>query len=367
MIAISRRRAFTLIELLVVIAIIAVLIALLLPAVQSAREAARRAQCVNNLKQMGLGLQNYISTNNSIPPLFTSSNSASSVALPKLNSGAWPLGWGVALLPFMEQPALYNAANYSYGADGPQNGTVSQSKVATYICPSESQQQGPVFNSWTNYAANIGGAPPISGWSGVLVPMAASGNGSMADSMYTLYTSNCTTLGMQSIMDGTSNTAAFSEKLVGLGNSAAQAPGGNNGKRYHFPITATETMDTGGLAGANAFVGVCKSISASTSTTTAAFNPYTASVWAGSHGCTLRFNSYDHFMPPNSASCYAASGGNPVGDGMDALTAMSNHPGGVNVGMCDGSVRFVKDTVGLQAWWGLGTRSGGEIISADAL
>lgn len=257
-------------------------------------------------------------------------------------------------------------SNYSFGADGSQNATVSQSKVATYICPSESQGQGPVWNtSWTNYAANIGGAPPISGWSGAIVPMAKSSNGSMADSMYALYNSNATTIGMQSLTDGTSNTASFSEKLVGISTSTPPTQGGPNAKRFHFAISATESMDTGGSAGALAFVATCKSLTG-LDTTDTPFGIYTSAVWAGSHGCTLRFNSYDHFMPPNSASCYSSAGGNPVGDAMDALTAMSNHSGGVNVGFCDGSVRFVKDSVSLQAWWALGTRSGGEVVSSDA-
>jgi len=189
----------------------------------------------------------------------------------------------------------------------------------------------------------------------------------MADSVVgSLYNSNCNTIGLQSLTDGTSNTAAFSEKLVGISSPTAQLPGGSNGKRYHYPITATETIDTGGVAGANVFLAACKNMPTTTQTDPT-YNGYTASVWSGSHGCTLRFNSYNHFMPPNSASCYSSSGGNPVGDAMDALTSMSNHSGGVNVGCCDGSVRFVKDSVSSNAWWALGTRSGGEVISSDAL
>ncbi len=366
------RSGFTLIELLVVIAIIAVLIALLLPAVQAAREAARRAQCVNNLKQLGLGVQNYISTNNCLPPLFTSSNpsnsggSSGTSATPTVNSGMWPLGWGVALLPFMEQQAIYNAANYSFGASDPPNSlTVSQVRVNTYICPSESLSGSIWPSSWANYAANIGGPPPVSGWSGALVPMAPGPNGTTPDSMYASLNGNCTTIGLQSLTDGTSNTAAFSEKLVGTTSTAPQIPGGSNGKRFHYPVSATESMDTGGAAAALAFVAACKSLPAS-DVTNPGFNPYTAAVWSGSHGSTLRFNSYNHYMTPNSASCFNPAGGNPVGDALDALTAMSNHPGGVNVGFCDGSVRFVKDTVNLATWWALGTRSGGEVVSADS-
>jgi prepilin-type N-terminal cleavage/methylation domain-containing protein len=108
----GNRHGFTLIELLVVIAIIAVLIALLLPAVQAAREAARRAQCVNNLKQLGLAIHNYVSQVNAFPPLFESFNyyQYNPIATPNTNQGGpWALSWGVVLLPFYEQTALYNA------------------------------------------------------------------------------------------------------------------------------------------------------------------------------------------------------------------------------------------------------------------
>ena len=197
------------------------------------------------------------------------------------------------------------------------------------------------------------------------MPMAKGANGSGPDSLYGTDDGNYRTIGLQAMTDGTSNTAAFSEKLVGVSSSVGQTPGGSNGKRSHFPVTATESIDTGGYAGALAFVAACKGL-ASTTMTNPIFNPYTASVWSGSHGSTLRFNSYDHYMPPNSASCFNPAGGNPVGDAADALTAMSNHPGGVNVTFADGSVRFVKDSIAVQTWWALGTRAGGEVVSADS-
>jgi prepilin-type N-terminal cleavage/methylation domain-containing protein len=140
----NSRRGFTLIELLVVIAIIAVLIALLLPAVQAAREAASRAQCTNNHKQLGLAVQNYLSQTGAFPPLYTSFNLPGSLAGPNDSNGTWPLNWAVSLLPFLEQTALANSANWSFGAQDAQNlSTISATNVNGLICPSEDFGSGP--------------------------------------------------------------------------------------------------------------------------------------------------------------------------------------------------------------------------------
>src|SRR4051812_36495385 len=135
----KRRFGFTLIELLVVIAIIAVLIALLLPAVQAAREAARRSQCTNNLKQLGLAVHNYVSTNSVLPQQCTFPSGSD-------QSWGWSYSWGLGLLPHMEQQPAFNAFNFSLGFFGNQNGntyqqgnnTVCQLKIAGFLCPSDS-------------------------------------------------------------------------------------------------------------------------------------------------------------------------------------------------------------------------------------
>ncbi|WP_337175285.1 DUF1559 domain-containing protein [Paludisphaera sp.] len=359
----SRRGAFTLIELLVVIAIIAVLIALLLPAVQAAREAARRAQCVNNLKQLGLGLHNYISSQNSMPPL-----SGLMWRNPPANPGwgNWPLGWAAALMPMMEGQALANASNYSFGADQPQNyQTVCRARVATFICPSESLAAGPwQSQSWMNYAANVGGPATLATWSGVIIPMRQTDG---VVEIGTNYPRNAGTVSVASLTDGTSNTVAFSERLIGMPGDPVVTVSSANAKRVAFQqSTAPVSADSGNPALALAFFQACRSLPGTTSTAGTINNSWTGgAVWAGSHGNTLRFNAFTLVNTPNGLSCMAEN--YPPGQAIDAITATSNHAGGVNVGMADGSVRFIKDSISPQTWWALGTRAGGEVISSDAL
>lgn len=354
-------RGFTLIELLVVIAIIAVLIALLLPAVQAAREAARRAQCVNNLKQLGLAVQNYISQQNAFPPLFTNFSAFPS-APTALANGDWMLGWAVSILPMMEQQALFNATNYSFGADQPQNLTLSQSKVSALICPSESLNTGTWLpSSFINYAANFGGPCNISAWNGAITPMASSSTGVNG---LDFSNGNVGSRGIEGIQDGTSNTALFSEKLNGI-TVTTPIPAGSSGQplRVAFLVSGiTNTPDTGGAAQAVQFYQACKNLSTGTLSTADAFG-FSGAVWAGGHGSTLRFNAYNHFNTPNGLTCIDTQ---PPGDVTDAVTASSNHSGGVNVGLCDGSVRFVKSSISYQTWWGIGSRAGSEIISSDS-
>ncbi|MDR3637914.1 MAG: DUF1559 domain-containing protein [Isosphaeraceae bacterium] len=358
-----RRRGFTLIELLVVIAIIAVLIALLLPAVQAAREAARRAQCVNNLKQLGLGVHNYISVNAAFPPLM--SNFANpGFGSPVSSTGEWPLSWAVALLPFMEQQQLFNAANYIGGAYNAANqNTISATKVNTLICPSESIRTGPwLSTSWSNYAANFGGPASISSQSGPIVNMGNSTQGTC--SCYA--SSNVGSFGTEGITDGTSNTAMFGERLVGVGpagGGGGVSTGGVNAKRVDFQFSATFNADSGGSGQALTIYQQCRSLPAGT-TSPSGHDAWSGAVWDGSHAGTLRFNAYDHWNTPNGLTCIIS--GNPPGSFNDLITASSNHPGGVNVCFADGSVKFLKDTVNPQTWWAIGSRNVGEALSADS-
>ena len=366
-----RRRGFTLIELLVVIAIIAVLIALLLPAVQAAREAARRAQCINNLKQLGLAVHNYHSINNAFPPLVENGGANTVWGSPYFDP--WPLDWCAALLAQLEQQPLYNSLNWSFssGFNGGdiQNTTVLRAKVSTMLCPSEnvkvpSMTQG----GWKNYIGNIGGPAGFAAWSGIFVPMTQDSYG--YNGVYT--NSNCGTFGIESVTDGTSNTAMFSETLLGSGPPANQVTVAS-GKRlttYLFPTGVANPPDKGPSAGAasNQLVQTCKNLPGSTP----AFGtlvPPNGNIWiSGNPGSCVMWDAYNHFMPPNSIGCDSPSDGNTGGYGAyaDAMPPSSNHPGGVNLCMTDGSVKFIKNTVNLQAWWAIGSRNGGEAVSADA-
>jgi prepilin-type N-terminal cleavage/methylation domain-containing protein/prepilin-type processing-associated H-X9-DG protein len=383
-------RAFTLIELLVVIAIIAVLIALLLPAVQAAREAARRAQCTNNLKQLALATQNYISATNAFPPLFESFNYAG-IATPNLSQGGpWNLTWAVVLLPYFEQGALYNAVNFDDAGGGgggsPTNfNTLCFTRLDTLVCPSENLRVGPyIVTNVANYRANFQGPGSIITWNGPIVVLhqnsIAQQSGSVpgASGPAMDVNSNQGPFGIEGITDGTSNTAVFSEKLMGTadygnssGKSTITASNRNLALRGMFNNGINITYSQGGAAGAAAalnFIQVCNATPGSQTLSTYS-GWWDGATWTGSHGGTLNFNAYDHWNTPNKWSCIAANSPGSVqnspGSITDAITATSNHPGGVNVALCDGSVRFVKDTVGIPVWWALGTRNLGEIISSD--
>jgi prepilin-type processing-associated H-X9-DG protein len=365
-----------LIELLVVIAIIAVLIALLLPAVQAAREAARRAQCTNNLKQMALGIHNYIQANGAFPPLWGNFGNPSPPSGPSAPNGAWPLGWGVGLLPFIEQTGLYNSSNYSFGAfDAPNITTTSSVKVSSYVCPSETIKNGPwIASTYINYRASFGGPECISPWTGPFVPFPSDASSTPGISnVYPFGVSNLGAVDFASMSDGSSNTAMFSEALIGLNGFVSVLPGQIPQSLRVSYQTGFQTdvngnpasIGTGGVTMATQFVQMCNSLPGTTTPT----NPtqWSGACWNGSHAGTLHFNAYNHWNTPNTLSCVAAnSWGGPPGGFNDIITASSNHPGGVNVALCDGSVKFLKNSVAVNIWWAIGTRNQGEVVSADA-
>ena len=394
--SIRARWGFTLIELLVVISIIGVLIALLLPAVQSAREAARRTQCVNNLKQLGIAVNSYITSvnvlpsqtlDNVVPPGATGSGKTPPTGAPL----QWFTPWAAALLPNMDAQPFYSALNFNlpmfeytppiYGA----NTTVALTSISTFLCPSESFTKSPSFAlsgtgftgqfAVSNYAGNYGGPANIRACSGTIVPV--TGNNLVFSTMKTNGEIAPTTAGpvrIQMIIDGASNTALFSEHLLFFAPSGSPVdpsvtPGGNNAKRGLFPTTFGVVLDQVNSANALAFAAACKSLPKNTAASSESAFGW---AWLLSLDYATANNAYSHVNSPNGLSCTGTATAtsftsNSQWGGIGAaITATSNHPGGVNVGFCDGSVKFVKDSIDLPTWWALGSRNGKEIIGSDA-
>jgi len=340
------RRGFTLIELLVVIAIIAVLIALLLPAVQSAREAARRSQCVNNLKQLGLAVQNYHDVNGCIAPS-GQYNVGYNDPL-----GRAPLNFSMKtrLLPFLEQTPIYNAINFSYSAyvyaDGTDaNLTAASAQISSFLCPSDmAVGNAGGYSAGTNYPNSAGLNRYYNGWE-CDGPAWYLGNDANLKRVQSIAT----------VTDGTSNTAIFSEYVKGSGRGITNKSKNGRGMVYN------------GTSAVDAFDGQpdpnykhyqdCR-----TNGTTMIWD-YKGERWI--EHSSARGGVYHHINPPNQKSCAFGSGNVTTVDTNTA--ASSNHSGGVNVCMMDGSVKFVKDTVNIQTWYAIATTQGGEVVSADAL
>ncbi len=377
----KKTAGFTLIELLVVIAIIAVLIALLLPAVQAAREAAQRAQCTNNLKQLGLAVHNYLSANQVFPlqTYFPAS---------QVPSWGWSYGWALQLLPYVEQNPMYNAFNFSIGMFGNQGGntfqqgnnTVCYLQLATLICPSDGTKIRPAAPyGATNYVGNQGATGAINCFSGVIIPSA--GNNPTQSNM-TGYTGlywiqnwgdwqNMGPIGLENVRDGSSNTALFSERLMGLNipSNIKLLRGSPDAKRGVFKATANGVSfhPANGQAAYLAFVQACNGIPANQPS----LNPTgSGEYWFAGYPWHVVVNDYTHVGPPNQVACqnpneYFGTWLTFVGP-TGSAPPTSSHPGGVNLCLSDGSVRFIKDSIGLQPWWALGTRAGGEVVSADS-
>ena len=312
-------RGFTLIELLVVVAIIGVLIALLLPAVQAARESARRAQCTNNLKQLGIALHAYHDLHRTLPP-------------GRVRSRVEHLGLVYSafaqLLPQLEAATIHDAINFDLNADrgigGPENLTSRQTRVSTLLCPSDtSSPSDEPDQAPCNYQMNVGTGHSVIANSGML------------------FENSRVRLG--DVRDGTSGTVALSELARGEGFRANWVIEIGNQPIISYEQTCLTNGPARPRARGNRWI-------------------------YGAPNHTM----YSHHRPPNDASPDCRSG-SPFGDrtnaewdllGLDGA-ARSFHSGGVNALFVDGHVGFVKQTIAEPVWRALGTRTGGEVVGID--
>jgi prepilin-type N-terminal cleavage/methylation domain-containing protein len=359
----TRRAGFTLIELLVVIAIIGVLVSLLLPAVQSAREAARRSQCINNLKQLALAVHNYESANGVFP--------ASCIWPSPTPVIGWSISFLVPLLQYTEADTFFQAYNFSHapiwttGTPWPiSNTTVTYANLPLLRCPSDSQTGRPRDPyAPTNYVGNFGGPGPIAPISGTIVPPA---NGSGLG-----VAGGAGRLTIASITDGTSNTALFSERLIGRATGSVTPTARNHPEWKRVIFNAAGVGATTDINAVRNFANTCKGLPA-TATAVGSFG--SGQAWAAGYPCYVAITGYNHYGTPNTTACNnTADPANAAGcpsqtyaQPMGIVPPTSFHSGGVSMAMSDGSVRFVKDSVSMEAFWAIGSRNGGEVVSADA-
>ena len=332
-----RRLGFTLVELLVLIAIVGLAIAILLPAVPAARETARRAQCTNNLRQIGLAMHEYHDHLGSLPP--------------GVKGCCWGT-WILFILPYIEQERLYNGWNFAgndrddatvqggmfrYG--GAANTTVSSRRVDTYYCPSDPYRRNPVAGSGVtsqNYVVNFGNTisnqTPFYLFNGAKRPFRGAPFTDMGApepdiTSATLLTSTAGTINFSGIADGLSGTMLTSEVVVGSGGDLR----GFSWWGYAAQFSALQAP-----------------------------NSSYPDVLPSSHHCGS--------VPPNPP-CAGATGGNTgdvyVGLGL-VNVPRSMHPGGVDVGMADGAVRLIKNSVNVATFQALSSAGGSETVSNDS-
>jgi prepilin-type N-terminal cleavage/methylation domain-containing protein len=344
------RRGFTLIELLVVIAIIGVLAGLLLPAVQAAREAARRAQCASNLKQIGVAMHNYNSAIGVFPP-------------GRLRSQVDHNGRCYAayayLLPYLEQSSLYNATNFNLNPDNapnsavagenglqPENTTALYTNLSVLLCPSDPFVPRPDNKALHNYPLNTGTTFAVSPRNPDNIPV----NGVFFEN---------SAVSAQHITDGTSQTVCVSETVVSDGtpgfwdgtsptNGFVLARGGDDSTTGPQLVNYPADCSGSGLK----------------------LNMTRGVIWIyGAPGHSM----YNHARPPNDRGVDCRGGlphSNDTNFWWDRLshnvTAHSRHPGGVQALRCDGSLLFIKNSVNIVVWSALGSRNGQEVVSNDA-
>jgi prepilin-type N-terminal cleavage/methylation domain-containing protein/prepilin-type processing-associated H-X9-DG protein len=374
-----KHRAFTLIELLVVIAIIGVLVGMLMPAVQAAREAARRTQCISNLRQIGLAMNSYVGFHSVLPPVCVDPSwDANKNPIPQPHQN-----WSqhARLLPFMEQTILFNSINWHFGArwsgdavygdtnpnldptnaaptsrDSIPQMTVLVTTISTFLCPSDSNPgSSSIFRvggmnklvATSNYGANIGlnrrisGGAPDKSWQ-------FSGPNYIA-STWDKTVSNTTD--MASFVDGASNTVIFSEWIKGHAVPTGRSPEGlaevyNLGENSNFYKTDFQ------------FAELCNRIPP---------RPQNQQwQWKGEWWSYGPGMIYSHTQLPNRTNCVYHDINQDGRASISMVGATSRHPGGVNVLLMDGTVRFVKNGVDHVPWYAIATPNNREAVSFEA-
>jgi prepilin-type N-terminal cleavage/methylation domain-containing protein/prepilin-type processing-associated H-X9-DG protein len=310
----NRFRGFTLIELLVVIAIIGIMIALLLPAVQQVREAARRSQCVNNLKQIGLGLHNYYDT----CQVFPFGQGGTGDAYSAISQ----------MLPQIEQAPLASRINFSLPFTDPANDEARLTELPVLRCPSDLRNPMPATGGAVNYMANKG--------NGVVWGLATGPNAGLPAPNGVFFRQSA--IRFADIVDGTSNTASFCERILADGSNGIVSPIADVFFHPGAPTTADQAVQ------------MCDAIDIDN--LAFQFPLFMGAPWInGQH-------TYLHTNVPNSRSCGFFSVLRA------SMPPSSRHLGGVNLGLCDGSVRFISNSIDLGTWRALGSRDGREVLNS---
>lgn len=360
----TRQRGFTLIELLVTIGIIGILIAILLPAVQAARSIARRIQCSNNLRQIGIAITAYHDSLGGYPLTMTSGGGPDGHGGCRTGS----FSWMAQILPFIEEEPLYEQIDFNVTmadeCDQPLDGRISSdhpnakaatTRVSVYLCPSDGDVDandvvmGSADPAPDSYAANAGWPSYATGFNGER-PYPGEYNG-----FITIANMNPAVnvpwhphraIQNKNIKDGLSQTAAVSERLIMRGYNLEQIQNADRRLQSFHLSEAPRTLP--------------EMVHAAT------LNPHSNPVYSAYQGrswisgWTLTAPTYLHVFTPNTISMHV-HGGESTGDLL--FTPSSNHPGGVNVLMADGHVIFVADSVDQEVWWAMGSRDDGHPVN----
>ena len=329
------RAAFTLIEVLVVMAILGLLVGLLIPAVQAARGAARRADCLDRLRQLGLGLNSHLAAQGRFPAAFWPG--AVSPANPYYRSGN--LSVHCQLLPYLEQRVAYDQLNLTAGSPATtwENTTVGTAVLPVFLCPADSTR----IAGGTSFRACIGPYPSE-------FDSPRSGNGAFP---------SYDRLGPSDFTDGLSQTVGFAERVRGSGAGPNQAA-----DRFQ-DVWYSHLFSLGGPRTTDEMMASCGALEGT---------PAETYLKAGASWLVagLEWTLYNHVAPPNWSGMDCGAEGAPLTPNnfstIGAFSARSQHPGGVHVLLMDGSSRFVRETVNLATWRALASRASGEVISDDS-